>query len=707
MTELERRLSAACFIIVVSLAPPLARRAPAEDPAPPAPADARADTGARPVVVVTGPDDDAYESDVDSAGFTTVIPAAEAWRGYRTVGELLDRSVGIRVTSFGGSEDLATVSVRGSGPAQVRILLDGVTMNLASDAVVNLANLPLDAVERIEVYRGYAPVRFASAGSSSVINIVTRKIDEPTAGGSATLGSFTTGKLTLNGGMPVADGVLSGIFTFRHTDGDFDFVADSTPENPDDGGMETKRVNNDSTSIDMLARYVVPIDGSQLTITNDVFYLDRGTPGAGTQQAKDARLERLRNIFNAAWRSDDDRIGAQFDFTYLDDDVQDPLAPEEGNTDLGLPYERALNRTFALGLRGRGAVPIGERHWVELSGATRFERFLADYPGSSSPGQDEERNTLDLAAGDDIHFARWNLTLSPQLRGALLWNRFSGFFAGFPIDSLDQPKSFDSSVDPRFGVRWDARPWLTLKGSLGTYFRPPTFQELFGSDGFSAPNPTLEPESGFNRDIGFVARSPDRGVLRNLTLEYSYFDNEADDLILLVSTGGRIPRAQNIGKSRIRGHEVRTSFMIGDAFAVEGNYSHQDARDEGNVMDTANRRLPNLPDNVAYTRATLSQPGWSVSYILDYQSEVFLERTENAVRRQPGYLTHDLELMFAVGPPGMRLTVQARNLGDEQYFDQWQFPQPGRAFFATLSYQPRTRDGGSAAVTNDGGMRDA
>lgn len=63
----------------------------------------------------------------------------------------------------------------GSSADQVSIYLDGILLNTASSGAVNLADLPLDNVEKIEVYRGTSPAKFAASGIGGVVNIVTKK----------------------------------------------------------------------------------------------------------------------------------------------------------------------------------------------------------------------------------------------------------------------------------------------------------------------------------------------------------------------------------------------------------------------------------------------------------------------------------------------------------------------------------------------------
>lgn len=92
--------------------------------------------------------------------------------------QLLDRVPGLFVQKINGEGHYTVARMRGSTAAQVSVYVDGVQMNLSGDAAVNLSAIPADNVERIEVYRGYVPARFAGAPLGGVINIVTKKPKE-------------------------------------------------------------------------------------------------------------------------------------------------------------------------------------------------------------------------------------------------------------------------------------------------------------------------------------------------------------------------------------------------------------------------------------------------------------------------------------------------------------------------------------------------
>src|SRR6266566_8522413 len=125
-------------------------------------------------VVVTAPPAREAAPARDPTAFATVIDTSSAPTRVETLAEALADTVGVQVRRFGGLGDFSTVSIRGSSAGQVQVYLDGVPLARASNEVVNLADLPLDAVERVEVYRGTTPLAFAQAGSGGIVNVVTR-----------------------------------------------------------------------------------------------------------------------------------------------------------------------------------------------------------------------------------------------------------------------------------------------------------------------------------------------------------------------------------------------------------------------------------------------------------------------------------------------------------------------------------------------------
>jgi outer membrane cobalamin receptor len=642
-----------------------------------------------PVIAVGEGASGPFESGADSAGFVEIIDARNAWQGTTTVGELLERAVGVQVRHLGGREDFSTAVIRGATGGQVKILLDGVSLTRASSAVVNLADLPVKSIERIEVFRGFVPLRYGSAGAASVINVVTRKPDANEVGGSVSYGSFHTFEAFASGAYVKGTAQTSTSLTYRRTDGDFRFEDRGDRGDPSDD-REVRRINNDFESVDFSLRHSRPIGPKTgLTLTQSTYYKDEGTPGRGSVQASNARFESLRAIFGLALHGPNDLL-TEVDLTVGDDIQKDPksIGPDGVIDSLGLPFERADGTRVAVD--GRVSRPLLEtdHHYVEASFEASFDYYRQRFPSSrlSLPTRDQDRFRLALALGDDIQIADWPLYVSPQIRHERLWNDFELDGIIPPLPPGTDSQNDDHSTDPRLGVRWDLPAGVTIKGNIGTFYRPPSFQELFGIDGFSASNPGLDAETGTNRDIGLTWGRDRLGILADVGAEYAYFHNDVDDVIVLLPSGARIPRPQNVGKARIRGHELHLLARGPRGFRLNANYTHQDAENRSRIVDERGKDLPSMPEDEVHVRLSWERAAWTIGYELSYRSEVYLDRTQSPAARVPGFTSHDLNLDFALASSGFHVRLEADNLTDEQHEDVLGFPVPGRAFYVTLSY---------------------
>jgi vitamin B12 transporter len=90
-----------------------------------------------------------------------------------TIGEALNHLPGLFVFTAGGLGSQATPTIHGSLERQVAVYLDGVPLNMMANPIADLGFLPLNNVERIEIYKGGASSAWGSA-LGGVINIISR-----------------------------------------------------------------------------------------------------------------------------------------------------------------------------------------------------------------------------------------------------------------------------------------------------------------------------------------------------------------------------------------------------------------------------------------------------------------------------------------------------------------------------------------------------
>jgi iron complex outermembrane receptor protein len=643
-------------------------------------------------VVVTAPPVPEAEPAGDPTAFHTTIEADDAPTRVETLAEALADSVGVQVRRFGGLGEFSTVSVRGYAAGQVQVYLDGVPLSRADNETVNLADLPLDAVERVDVYRGATPLAFAQSGPGGVVNVVTRRPGAtPLTAASASYGSFTTRKADVVRSARAGAWEYLAFGHYQGSAGNFEFERDPTPDFP--GDEEVVRRRNAGFDLgDVTGRVGWRGGPWAVSLTSDTFARDGGVPGVGVAQAEDTRLRTLRQL--AHLRADLDAPGALpltasagawvvHEAQRFEDPKGELLAPTD-----------TTNRSTAAGaqLLLRGALGTHQVPGLLLAGG--HERFAVDDrldPRPAPPDRTRVRGTV--AAEDEVLLLGERLAVVPGLRWELVHDDFPGAAGARSEDFLT----------PRLGVRATPVAAVTLLGNVGRYARVPNLTELFGDRGAIRGNSALRPEEALNGDVGFRLTPPPHGPLAHVALEYAYFDNTIDDLIVLVQQSQGIVRPENVTAARIRGHEVAARARLWARVGVVANYTHQDARDVGDVPSLRGTQLPGRPADEGYGRLELS---WSARHPLPlagprlwpgrlyYETNVIggnaLDRAN--LRHVGSRVLHEVGADVRLPVGGLRLGVEVKNLGDDRTADALGFPLPGRAVFGTVSWGFGRRD---------------
>jgi outer membrane receptor for ferrienterochelin and colicins len=107
------------------------------------------------------------------SNYRVISKAAMKAQGAVNVAEALSTQLGIRMGNDGvlGSN----ISMQGLGGDKVKILVDGLPVNGRENGNIDLGQLSLNNVERIEIIQGPMSVIYGSDALGGVINIITRK----------------------------------------------------------------------------------------------------------------------------------------------------------------------------------------------------------------------------------------------------------------------------------------------------------------------------------------------------------------------------------------------------------------------------------------------------------------------------------------------------------------------------------------------------
>ena len=207
-----------------------------------------------------------------SAAVTVITRAEIAASGAPTVAEVLRGAAGIDIPRQGPLGAAALPSLRGSSAGQVLVLVDGRRLNSPQHGDVDLSDIAIENVERIEVVRGGASALYGSDAVGGVINIITRAPSgEPEVRLSQGYGSFNT--QLLSGLYSGSTGRLRYALTAQRTSATNDFEYFDAQ-----AGREQTRNNAGYHSWDASVKLVADLGASrQLTFSAERSDAERRT----------------------------------------------------------------------------------------------------------------------------------------------------------------------------------------------------------------------------------------------------------------------------------------------------------------------------------------------------------------------------------------------------------------------------------------------
>ncbi len=616
------------------------------------------------------------------SAFVSVIEVSQRDAPIETAADVLGDSVGVQVQRFGGLGDFSTISIRGSSANQVPVYLDGVPLSQSQDQTVNLTDLPLDGLARMEVFRGTVPVGFGGGGIGGVVNLVTRPADaSPRTELTVSYGSFDTRKVVATHTRKVDDTSLLAHVSYLGSEGDFTFFDDNgTPENPADDAT-TKRINNQFDSADLILKASHDLgSGIFADAVQEIFYKDRGVPGPSSTQFARPSLLALRSLTYLRLRGESLASGAiDANATLYGTYNLQKFADPEG--DFGARQDTRNQTAFVGGSTGgTWLAPLGQNvSWFAEIAYERFYPYNATNPPLPKDGPDQSRLRTTLSLQDEIPLFTDRIAVVPSVR----YDHYRDDFSGVNLANVPNTAPETNHRDvwtPSIGVAARPATWLTLRGNIGHFQRVPNFSELFGNTGSTLGNAALTPETGINRDLGFVVRWPKLAWLDAGTAEYAYFYNNVSDLIAFEQASPRLFRAFNIGDARLSGHEFSASASALGHVGLDLNYTHQDTENRS-VDSPEGNQLPLRPNDELFLRPRIFNDWASLYYEFTYLSENPTDRDNFLVVARRSIHT----LGCTVQPlDWLTARLEAANVADADIRDLGAFPLPGLSIFGGL-----------------------
>ncbi len=600
-------------------------------------------------ITVSAPLDESF---IFSPFFKEIIEAPQQ-NPTRSLTDQLSILPGVRTTRYGGWGGFTTLSIRGSSASQVLIFWNGMLLNLGYTGIVNLSDLPLEGVKRIEVYKSFTPVEMGSGAIGGAVNLISHRYPYSPRFSSFS-GSYSTGKFSLF--LPYQNHWVA--FAGESSRGNFPFHSDNgTPYNPADDFTDVRK-NNDYRALEGMGKFQWGKKSSFWAVDAEVYTKKQGLPGIYSNQSKHARFNPRRWLLTLTtqqtWRE------AKGDFVFYfhrqDDHFTDPAG------EVSLIPQDTIYGTVAWGTRFQIAFPFSSSHSLATSLNYRNESFRAK--GSSGIQMEGRNQRQSLFWGlEDTHWVtdRWGVYLQ------------TGWEA---IENRYQETRREHLISARLGMTYEVDSHIAIKGNIGKGYRIPNFTELFGDRGFVMGNPDLVPEKSLNMDVG----GNFSGRWGNFTL--AYYESHPKNLILYWQNSQRTIKAFNLEQAEIKGVEfsLKSRWKRNDILT---NYTYQRAVDKGPSFWEGNL-LPSRPVHEAFFRL---QHKFSrkfpitAHYEFAYTGKIYLDRANQILTG--GIRTHTAG--FSVQRGSLFYTIEVRNIRNVRGNDTLGFPLPGRAWFLSMS----------------------
>lgn len=651
-----------------------------------------------------------------SADAVTVVETDRAKRETADLGEVLARTKGVAVRRSGGLGSGAALLLAGLAGEQIRFFVDGLPL-YAVGFPFGIANVPVNLVDRVEVYSGVVPVRFGADALGGAVNLVTSDRAPGTHGAASfEAGSFDTDRITLSGRHRTAAGLYARI------DGFFDHARNdyvvSVREPNSLGQLSEIRVHRFHDGYDAGGGVV------ELGVIDKSWakrLAMRGfASGYDKQYQHDPLMQRVYGDVTYGERSGGGSARYQQTFGDLALDAVAGYVFTRGRfQDVSTCVYNWFGQCILHNQPGEiGATPFDERTWEHAA----FARLY----GSWTIRPDHELRlsiapTYTTRSGDDREITVGRDPLSAERTiGAVV----SGL--EYQVDVIDRrleniafAKHYAQrlrSEDPEPGGMFIPRDRNTQRLGLGDAVRYrftdalyaklayewatrlPTPNEVFGDNTFIVPNLELAPEVSHNLNLGLAIdglRTP-AGVF---SAAATGFWREIDDLIEPFAVNAD-ESFQNVFGARSLGVEAAGEWTCpGGYLVVDGTATYQSFRNDssdGPYGAFDGDRIPNRPylfgsgtvrfqlhDRVVPHDEITVTYGLRYTHAFDRDWDS-LGANEHVI---PTQWLHSAAVGYRVRGERADLstTLEVANVTDADTFDYFRVQRPGRAFYVKMA----------------------
>lgn len=573
------------------------------------------------------------------------------------------------------------------------LVVDGVPYGGAYNP--DLATLPMDQIDRIEVQRGPAPVFYGATSFSGVIQVVRTAPGGGRPELQASAGTWGSGELRYSTPFAPLGDFHSSISVDAATRGYRD----------DRTGYDRGQVH---------ASGALPALGGNVGLNLDLTWLDQDPgsphPRQGTQLSPSVPLDANHNPGGSRLDGNRATLTGHYDrkagklewaatasASTADQSVLRGFLVDVSPTDPNaVGFRQSIDQTDVY-LDGHVVVPIGAPARLiagidHLQGSGDADGGDFDYfvplDGSNPPNGDDFASQSAVRIEDRRAFSglyanvEWTPVSALRIDAGARLNRTAERrfvsaeeFGGPPAESSEDTLRTTRGTGS-LGLTWTAWRDATSAVHLFTSYRT-TFKPAAIDFGVDADPEILDPETAKTIEVGA------RGSYRRGSASLSLFRMDMENLVVSQVVDG-LPSLENAGETRFQGIEVRGDWRWTDELRSVATYSLQDARFrdyltefDGVPTQLAGKRVEMTARDMA-SMGLLWNPakGWHGSTVVQWVGARWLNKRNTALARDYvtwsagiGYHFHTVDLRVdGWNLNDQRPPVAESEIGDAQYY---------------------------------------
>ncbi len=624
-----------------------------------------------------------------SAAVTSIVTAEQIKSmGATELHEVLETVPGIHASLQSSTFDYSYSlrGIRNATNSELLMMVNGTRINTPfRGSTMSHFELPLEAVERVEVIRGPGSALYGADAFAGVINIITKKAKDINGtrlgvrAGDANTQSGWGQYSTQWAGWDIATSLQ-----YQHTDGDPDRIIKADAQTTADKAFGTQashapgKYQGRYSTLDAhlnLQRKHWDIDFWSFsaldtgTRVGGNLVLDPNGGSEGQQYLSDIRFSTedwLKDIELTAHLSYlYDNFGAQGQL--FADNAQLPLVNGNFSNNPRLPKTLFPNGVIsALGrIENIPAIELGsiykgfDNHVLRLGTGFRYEQIstreaknygtgvISDSPPVVSGALTDVTNTPYVYL-PNLHRAIFSGVLQDEWQFADNWQLTAGV-------RYDHYSDFGSTINPRAALVWDINKQITTKLLYGRAFRAPSFSEQANQNNpVLLGNKNLKPETINTLEWAIDYRPT--SALRTAVNIYYY---EIKDLIAAVPDVGK-PSAtfRNSGNQHGYGSEFEWNWQATEDWSISGNYAWQRA-----INQQTHDRATYVPEHHIYVAVDWQfLPKWQLQPQINWISGRVPAITDN--RQLRDYESVDITLRGKKLFEHLNVSASVRNLLD-------------------------------------------